>query len=123
MDQPTWDGLLLADAAVFAAAVAAWSANRRIDKQLLAAEGERLDKQLAHDRWMRELDELRRLVDDATTCGLAASKVVGAYRDRVRERLHDSPGRLTLSESERRAATGQVAAMQGFVDRLEVRFG
>lgn len=117
------DGVLLAGAAVFAAAVAAWTANRRIDKQL-AAEAKRLDKQLAHDRWMRELDELRQLVDDAAACGLAAARSVGAYRDEGREALHDSSGRLPrLSGTEREAATKQVAAMRGFIERFEVRFG
>lgn len=46
---PTWDALLLSTAAVAAAGMAAWTANRRIDKQL-DAESQRLDKQLAHDR-------------------------------------------------------------------------
>ncbi|HEU4393328.1 MAG TPA: hypothetical protein VFR04_06805 [Solirubrobacterales bacterium] len=44
---------MLATAAVIAAGLAAWTANRRIDKQL------------THDRKMRDLDEMRGVIDEA----------------------------------------------------------
>jgi hypothetical protein len=53
VNNPTWDGALLATAAVIAAGLAAWTANRRIDKQL------------THDRKMRDLDEMRGVIDEA----------------------------------------------------------
>jgi hypothetical protein len=64
MECPTWDGVLLAGAAIFAAAVAAWTANYRMGKQL------------EHDRKMRDRDELRKALDEiAVSAGLAADQV------------------------------------------------
>jgi hypothetical protein len=50
----------------------------------LDAEAERLDKQLAHDRWIREIEELRRMVDEAAAAGLSAGNAVNDFRDQVR---------------------------------------
>src|SRR4051812_12710015 len=50
---PSWIEVLLAGAAVFAACVAAWTANHRMERQL------------THDREMRDRDALRQMLDDA----------------------------------------------------------
>jgi hypothetical protein len=119
---PTWNGVLLAGAAVFAAAVAAWTANRRIDKQL-DAEAKRLDKQLAHDRWMREVAELRGMVDEAARAGLGASNLVHVFRNQVRWIVEDAGEPNELYASKLRTAQDAVAEMQGFVERFELRLG
>ena len=80
MVDPTWDGVLLAATAASAAGIAALTANHRMGRQL-DAEALRLDTQLAYDRWAREVDELRRLVDEAAGAGLLAANAVVALRD------------------------------------------
>ena len=122
MANPTWNGLLLAFAAVFAAAVAAWTANRRIDKQL-DAESERLDKQLAHDRWMREVGELRSMVDEAANKGLEAGNLIHVFRTQVRWMVEEDELPNERYASKLRAAQNAVAKMQGFVERFELRLG
>jgi hypothetical protein len=118
---PSADTIVLALAAVFAALIAAGVAIWRQRKQL-DAESKRLDKQLAHDRWMREVEELRQLVDEAAAAGLAAQNAVGAFRGPVRTYLED--GRIPMVYLGMRAdAKSAVEGMQGFVERLELRLG
>jgi hypothetical protein len=104
----------------------------RLDKQLeaetkrleqqLESEADRLDKQLKHDRWMREVDELRRLIDEAASAGLMAGNAVHAFRGYVRYAEDNDtigPGYIGA----RQQATEGVQGMQGFVERLELRLG
>ena len=132
MDCPTWDGVLLAGAAVFAAAVAAWTANHRIDKQLTAeskrldrqleAESRRLDRQLAHDRWVREAEELRRMIDEAAQTGTKAGTAIHEFRQQVRHYERDgSPSVFYLPRLEE--AKHAVQSLQAFVERFELRLG
>jgi hypothetical protein len=74
--------VLIAGAAVIAAALAAWTANRRIDKQLDEESG-RLDRQLAHDRKMRDRDALRQMLDDALR---AVGEGIEVLEESARER-------------------------------------
>jgi hypothetical protein len=133
MDCPTWDGIILALAAVVAATLAAGTAIWRQRKQLdaesrrqqkqLNAESERLDRQLGHDRWTREVEELRSLVDDAATAGLAAGNLIHVFRGQVRWMVEDE-GQLNAKYTAKlRAAEDAVAGMQGFVERFELRLG
>lgn len=94
---------------------------RRLEQQL-ASEAERLDKQLKHDRWMREVDELRRLIDEAASAGLVAGNAVHALRGYARfaeENDTIGPGYIDA----RQRANDGVQGMQGFVERLELRLG
>lgn len=63
----------MAGAAITAAALAAWTANRRMERQL-AEESVRLQAQLTHDRRVRESEELRGVLDDAAACSAVVSK-------------------------------------------------
>ena len=95
---------------------------KRLQMQL-DAESARLDKQLAHDRWMREVEELRRLVDEAGAAGITAGNVIHVFRSQVRW-IVDEDGTPNKHYAEkRRAAQDAVAAMQGFVERFELRLG
>lgn len=88
----------------------------------LDAEAHRLDKQLAHDRWMREVEELRRLIDEAAAAGLAAGNAIHAFRGPLRyevETGNSSPLHLGRLQE----AISAVQGMQGFVERLELRLG
>jgi len=121
LDCPTWDGILLAGAAIFAAAVAAWTANRRIDKQL-SAESERLTEQLKHDRLMREAEELRRIMDEAAQTGTKAGTSIHEFRQQVRHRVSSgSASAFYLPRLEE--AKQSVQSLQSFVERLELRLG
>ncbi len=94
----------------------------RLDKQL-DAESARLDRQLAHDRWMREVEELRQLVDEAAAAGLAAGNAIHGFRGPVRFAVGQEgalgPGYLSTHQD----AMAGVQGMQGFVERLELRLG
>lgn len=88
----------------------------------LDAEAERLRRQLEHDRWMREVEELRRLIDEAAAAGLEAANAV----HEIREPLHlelDAGESGEEVEARRRSANTGVQGMQGFVERLELRLG
>lgn len=88
----------------------------------LDAEDLRLERRLAHDRWMREVEELRRLVDEAAAAGLAAGNAVHALRDPVWQQLETGkPGPLLIGA--RQSAISAVQGMQGFVERMELRLG
>jgi hypothetical protein len=104
VDHPTWDGILLAGAAVFAAAVAAWTGDRRIDKQL-AAEERRLDQQPG----ARPLD---------ARAGRAAP--AGRRRRRLRARRPPSPWAPTATRSPRASTTRRAGSppFRGARDRL-----
>jgi hypothetical protein len=118
---PTWDAVILSCAAVAAAGIAAWTANSRIDKQL-AAESERLDKQLAHDRYVREAEELRRLIDEAAAAGLAAGNAINPFRNQLRWILDE--GELNdMYYAKLRAARNGIAGLQGFTERFDLRLG
>lgn len=122
MADPTWNGVFLAAAAVFAAAVAAWTANRRIDKQL-NSEAKRLDTQLAHDRWMREVEELRRMVDDGAATGLAAGNAIHVFRRQVRWIVLEEGRSNEKYVAKLGNAQGAVYKMHGYVERFELRLG
>lgn len=96
--------------------------SRRLQRQL-DAENARLEKQLAHDRWMREVEELRQLVDEAAATGLRAANAIHRFRDQVR--WHVEGGKpLNEKYSEKwKEAELAVQAIQGFVERLELRLG
>jgi hypothetical protein len=88
----------------------------------LDAEDRRLERRLAHDRWMREVEELRRLVDEAAAAGLDAGNAVHALRGPVRQQVETGkPGRLSIGALQ--SAISAVQGMQGFVERLELRLG
>jgi len=104
--------------AVVIAVIAAWTAGRRQKRQLRAA-GERQQGQLAHDRELADLDDLRGVLDDAALTLNRASRahrLVGACV------LREPMDREALSESEReiRAAREPCDAL---LARLWVRLG
>lgn len=101
MADPTWDGALLAGAAVFAAAVAAWTANHRIAKQL-DAESERLGQQLRHDREMRDLEELRGLLDEVA---ITMQRMISVHN---KLEWVDMPKGVELSQPEFLAAVDEI---------------
>ena len=130
VDAASWDGVLIAGAAVVAAALAAWTANRRIDKQL-DAESSRLDRQLAHDRKMRDRDALRQMLDDALK---AIGEGIEVLEESARERSdgYGLEGEAKLqwgnaldemtSELKSRARRNWVR-VHGEAKRLRLRFG
>ena len=87
---------------------------RRLRMQL-DSEAARLERQLAHDRWMREVEGLRQLIDEAASAGLAAGNEV----HEVRELVRTAEWYLDKVEDAKLAVRG----MQGFVERLELRLG
>lgn len=88
----------------------------------LDAEARRLERQLAHDRWMREVEELRRLVDEAAAAGLRAGNAIHDLRGPVRHQVETGKvGRFHIGA--RQGAVSAVQGMQGFVERLELRLG
>lgn len=88
----------------------------------LDAEAKRLGRQLAHDRWMREVEELRRLIDDAAATGLTAANAVHELREPIRQELDGGDCGDDFPDQVRRA-TSAVQRMQGIVERLELRLG
>jgi hypothetical protein len=93
----------------------------RLQRQL-DAEAERLGRQLAHDRWMREVEELRRLIDDAAETGLAAGNAVHELREPLRQEIESGDPGDDFPDEVRRA-TSAVQSMHGLVERLELRLG
>ena len=94
---------------------------KRLQMQL-DAEAKRLDRQLAHDRWMREVEELRRLIDEAAAAGLAAGNAAHSLREPLRLELQSGEESPDF-EPRHREAIAAAQGMQGFVERLELRLG
>jgi hypothetical protein len=122
MTDPTWDAVVLSCAAVAAAGLAAWTANSRIDKQL-TAESKRLDKQLVHDRYVREAEELRRLIDEAAAAGLAAGNAMHTFRNQLRWIVFNDGAVNEMYAAKLRAAQDGLNGMQGFTERFDLRLG
>lgn len=126
MDYPTWDGVLLAVAAVLAAGIAAITAILR-QRQQLNAESERLHRQLAHDRQLREEEETRSVLDDALrAAGLAIDTtsefLSNSLLNRAREEAGLEPQPLDAGEIVGKARIVLVGlGAQG--QRLRLRFG
>jgi hypothetical protein len=129
MGSPNAGDLILAGTAIFAAATAAWTANRRMERQL-AEEAERLAHQLAHDRRIREAEELRSVLDDA--CRSLAQAIEAVSGSRSHRELaplmegENSPDK----ESWRREretlwhdAMAKTVSLVAEVQRLRLRFG
>src|ERR1044072_7398628 len=93
-------------------------ADRRLD-----AEAARLDKQLAHDRWARDVEELRRMVDEAATAGLAAGNKLHTFRGQIRFHVEEGARVDDKYTEKRRDAQLAIEAMSGYVERFEVRLG
>jgi hypothetical protein len=119
VDCPTWDGVLIATAAVIAAGLAAWTANRRMGKQL------------AHDREMQDREALRLMLDDAIA-------VIGRGMDLIAESRQKREYDKALKEiGKPRSPDEQVAdheklfsegirnlvSMTNEAQRLRLRFG
>jgi len=83
----------------------------------------RLDKQLAHDRWMREVEELRSMVDEAATTGLRAGNLIHVFRGQARWIVEGDGMPNDLYATKLRDAQEAVARIQGFVERFELRLG
>jgi hypothetical protein len=120
MDAASWDGVLLAFAAVGAAAIAAWTANHRMERQLTEETG-RLERQLAHDREMRDREELRRTLDEAagtySVAGEEAAQLLNLGHRRTEGEGEDEYRRHYLSARDK--------AHSAFIqkERLQFRFG
>jgi hypothetical protein len=71
---------------------------------------------------MREVEELRRLTDDAAATGLAAANAVHELREPLRQEI-EGGDRGDDFRAMARSATSAVQGMQGFVERLELRLG
>jgi hypothetical protein len=83
----SWGDFVLAFTAITAAAIAAWTANRRMRHQL------------EHDRAMRVADELRAVIDDAETAiGEAAEAIGHVYEINGGQRVQSLPN-ATLDEA------------------------
>lgn len=104
-------------------------ADRRLDAEArrlqtqLDAEAARLDKQLAHDRWARDVEELRRMVDEAATAGLAAANKLHTFRGQIRFHVEEGDPLNDKYTEKRRDAQLAIEAMSGYVERFEVRLG
>lgn len=129
MDAPTGGDLILAGAAVSAAALAAWTANRRMERQL-AEEAERLGRQLAHDRRVREAEELRSVLDDASRSLAQAIEAVAASRAHRElaplmegENAPDKEAWRRERETLWHDAMAKTVALVGEVQCLRLRFG
>jgi hypothetical protein len=137
MDCPTWDGILLATAAVFAAALAALTAIWRQKKQLeaeserlarqLDAEASRLARQLQHDRELREDEETRKILDDAMRAATVAIETTAqlfgrSALDKARGEAGVDPRPFDPDEIVRESSTAMVE-LTGQGQRLRLRFG
>lgn len=91
-------------------------------QQQLDSEAERLDRQLSHDRWMREIEELRRMIDEAATTGLRAGNVVHVFRAQVRWIAREGEANEMYADK-LTSAQHAVSEMQGFAERFELRLG
>lgn len=119
MTDPSWNGVLLAGAAVFAAGVAAWTANHRMEWQL------------THDREMRDRDALRQMLDDALRVVGDGINLVGESLEQRHEGQGlEGPGRArwlaTLNDDTpklRQRSMQVVLRAQGELERLRLRFG
>jgi hypothetical protein len=89
----------------------------------LDAEAERLTRQLSHDRSMREIEELRRMIDEAATTGLKAGSAVHVFRSQVGWIVEDDGEVNAMYATKRADAHQAVSEMQGFVERFELRLG
>jgi hypothetical protein len=99
-----WDAALIAVAAVLAAAIAAYTAQRR------------LIAQLGHDRGMRDLEEIRRILDEAAhLAAKAVSQTENAYFS-IQRNAQDQ-------EDEVRRAKQLTEEMSAMHQRLRLRFG
>jgi hypothetical protein len=105
-------------AAVVIAVIAAWTAGTR-QKRQLNAQGERQGEQLAHARELADLDDLRRVLDDAA---LALDRAAQTHRPVGALVLTDPIHREDLAESleEIRVARQTCDAL---LARLRVRLG
>lgn len=99
-----WNAVAVAVAAVVAAAIAAYTAQRR------------LVAQLGHDRGMRDLEELRRILDEAAhLAAKAVSQTETAY-------FSIQDGKQS-QEDEVHAAKRLINEMRGMHQRLSLRLG
>jgi hypothetical protein len=108
-------------AALLASWIAAWTADRRLT-QTLTAESERLEDQLAHDRKMRDLEEIRAVLDDA------AIAISNAIDDTIKARTRlqltpETPEDWAEAQAQLRAARTSVFALGGIHQRLALRLG
>jgi hypothetical protein len=116
---PSWNGVLLAGTAVFASAVAAWTANHRMERQL------------THDREMRDRDALRQMLDDALrVIGDGINLVAESIEQRHKGHGLEGPAKanwlaaLSADTSQlRQRSTQIVLGAQGELERLRLRFG
>jgi hypothetical protein len=131
VDCPTWDGVLLAGAAVLAAGIAAATAIWRQRKQL-DAEARRLREQLAHDRSMRELEETRTVLDDAMQAVSAAIEWTASRKGNMslaQQIREEAPGvdqaGITFREAKQVVAesTALLTGLTSEGQRLRIRFG
>jgi len=113
---------IVAAAALIAAALAAWTAERRL-KITLAAQQEQHRAELAHDREMRDLDEMRQTLD-AVSSHLAlvrrsGHKFLSAAKAEDTERWKPS----SAIEDTRQRFENEIAAVRESYERLVVRLG
>lgn len=95
--------------ALVAAVIAPVAAHYR-QKKALQEESERLNRQLAHDRLLRDLEELRERVDEVVSMGEAALSAVCSARD------HFNNGRFGDCDRELRQAH-ECLGQYGFKER------
>jgi uncharacterized protein YneF (UPF0154 family) len=102
--------------------------NRRISKEQLDAEAERLERQLLHDRMMRDREEARRLFDEvfetlaAATTGVTQALASVRVFYLVDERLNDYLEQATPDREERTAVAAALRmGEQNY--RLQLRLG
>jgi Na+-transporting NADH:ubiquinone oxidoreductase subunit NqrF len=115
VDSPTGGDILLAGTAISAAGLAAGTAIYRMRYQL-AEEAKRLDRQLEHDRHLREVDELLQTLDDAIA---AANSVSDAIMTCKACAIH-SADRI---EEELDSQTDHFARLKREASRLVLRYG
>jgi hypothetical protein len=116
-----------------AAVIAALSAHCR-QRAALRAEGERLDRQLAHDRLLRDLEELRERIDEVVAMGEAALSAActarshfdaGNYGDCERElqQAYECLGQFGFKERRVMLRTGNehpvIAALTNFRKQVQ----
>lgn len=104
--------------ALAVAVIAAWTASSR-QRQQLRAEGERQQRQLVHDRQLADLDDLRRVLDDAA---LALDRASQAHRPVGARVLTDPIDHEGLAESHQEIGTARETC-DALLARLRVRLG
>lgn len=115
VDCPTWDGVIIAGAAVIAALLAAATAIIRQRQQL------------AHDHEMRDLEDLRSMLDDiGAATALATELVANACGQNLLKGLFEGAIDRDLKTGKDNLERRVVAALQGLnvqLQRLRFRFG